>query len=163
MKYLLFPILLILASCRDNANSDISSIDSGGATASGSINDDTGSNKNNVSINEETSDTLINVKFPKDSTWTRIKGKMRGVTYPITVLIPVKQGKQLYALIQTEDSTANIRINQIFMPDNKADGPFGKELKYAIKQEGIYKLIIGEDKMQGEEWKGWFQLTISVR
>lgn len=83
--------------------------------------------------------------------------------HPVTVLIPIRQGKQLTASLKTEDSLANIRINQIFTPDGKADGPFGRELKLVIKQQGTYKLIIAENLMQGDEWKGKFDLTVKVQ
>ncbi len=165
MKILLFFIILIVASCSDGANSNIGSNSSTGIGSSESnTGDDTvATDKTNVIVRDDKSDTLITVSFPKDSTWTKIEGKMRGISHPITVLIPVKQGKQLSAFLQTEDSTANIRINQIFTADGKADGPFGKEIKYPIKKEGTYKLIIGENMMQGDEWKGTFWLTVSVK
>ncbi len=66
------------------------------------------------------------------------------------------------AAILPEDSVANIRINQIFTPDGKADGPFGRELKQPLHQQGTYKLIIAENMMQGDEWKGNFKLTVKV-
>lgn len=45
---------------------------------------------------------------------------MKGINHPVTVLIPIKQGKQLTASLKTEDSLANIRIKQIFTPDEKS-------------------------------------------
>lgn len=110
----------------------------------------------------EANDSVIHISFPKDSTHTTVSAKMKGINRPVTVYIPVKQGKQLTVSIAPEDAVANVRINQIFTPDGKADGPFGKELKRAIKQRGTYKIIIGEDLMQGDEWKGRFLLTVTV-
>lgn len=112
--------------------------------------------------NSEVNDSVIYIRFPADSISTTVSGKMKGINHPVTVLIPIKQGKQLTASIKTEDSLANIRINQIFTPDGKADGPFGKNLKRAIHQQGMYKLIIAENMMQGDEWKGTFVLTVKV-
>lgn len=169
MKIICFLIILMITACGDSTSSNI---DSGASDTASSISNSSsvGSTSDtkvikdsNVVIKDDKSDTLITVTFPKDSTWTKIEGKMRGVKYPVTVVIPVKQGKQLSASLQTEEPTANIRINQIFTPDNKADGPFGKELKYPIKMEGNYQLKIGENMMQGDEWKGTFWLTISVK
>jgi hypothetical protein len=108
-------------------------------------------------------DSTILISFPKDSTWVTVNGKMKGINHPVTVLIPVKQGKQLTATISPEDSTANIRINQIFTPSGKADGPFGRELKRALYEQGTYKLILAENLMQGDEWKGNFKLTVKVQ
>ena len=114
---------------------------------------------NNIEIN----DSVIHIKFPKDSISTTVAGKMKGINHPVTVYIPVKHGKQLTAIVTTKDSIANIRFNQIFTPDGKADGPFGKELKRTIHQQGTYKLIIAEDMMQGDEYKGNFELTVMVK
>lgn len=111
----------------------------------------------------EVNDSVINIRFPKDSISTTVSGKMKGINHPVTVLIPIRQGKQLIASLKTEDTLANIRINQIFTPGGKADGPFGRELKFAIKRQGTYKLIIGENLMQGDEWKGKFDLTVKVQ
>lgn len=111
----------------------------------------------------EVNDSLIHIRFPVNSTSTTVHGKMKGINFPVTVLIPIRQGKQLIASLKTEDSLANVRINQIFTPDGKADGPFGRELKLVIKQQGTYKLIIAENLMQGNEWKGKFNLTVKVQ
>ena len=110
----------------------------------------------------EKNDSTIMISFPKDSTWVTVSGKMKGINHPITVLIPIKQGKRLSVTILPEDSTANIRINQIFTPSGKADGPFGRELKRTLNEQGTYKVILAENMMQGEEWKGNFKLTIKV-
>jgi len=50
--------------------------------------------------------------------------------------------------------TGNIRINQIIMPDQQSDGPFGKDLDYSLDEKGDYKLIVGESLMQGDPFEG---------
>lgn len=109
-----------------------------------------------------TKDSIFTIHFPKDSNSFTITGKLNGIGKPVTAIIPVKKGNQLTVVLVAEDSVANIRINQIFTPDGKADGPFGKSLKRKITEQGDYKIIIGEDQMQGEEWKGKFRLTVKV-
>ncbi len=109
-----------------------------------------------------TRDSVINIKFQRDSSSVKVTGKMNGINKPVTVYIPIKKGRQLSVLLVPSDSIANIRINQIFTPDGKADGPFGRDLKRTLVQEGTYKLIIAEDLMQGDEWKGKFWLTVKV-
>lgn len=163
MKFFFLIIIVAFTACNDTGNAKVASADSSviGPTESRSE-DTTPAGNSNITVKDAESDTLITVKFPKDSTWTKIQGKMRGINHPVTVLIPVEQGKRLTAKLQTEDTGANIRINQIFTPDGKADGPFGKELSYTIKQQGTYKLIIAENMMQGDEWKGTFVLTVAV-
>lgn len=151
-----FIILMVIVACNSRSNNKPDS------NSTATRNDSATTVKDTISNNEEINDSIINIRFPKDSTSITVSGKMKGINHPITVLIPIKQGKQLTAVIRTEDSLANVRINQIFMPDGKADGPFGKELKRAIHQQGTYKLIISENMMQGEEWKGKFMLTVKV-
>lgn len=165
MKALLIVFLTTASACNNTGENKMNTDSL--ITKNDSINNerDTISNntsKEGVSNNNETNDSTIHINFPKDSTWVTVNGKMKGIKHPITVYIPVKQGKQLTATILPADSLANIRINQIFTPDGKADGPFGRELKHAIKQQGTYKLIISENMMQGDEWKGEFTLTVKV-
>lgn len=154
MKLIKLFLLLIFISC-NNDNENKASKD----TEAVSEKDATSQNASDAQPNDST----INIQFPKGSFSIKVEGKIKGINHPITVNIPVKQGTQLTAYIQPEDSVANIRINQIFTPSGKADGPFGRDLKYAIKGEGNYKLIIGENLMQGDEWKGKFWLTVAVR
>ncbi len=109
----------------------------------------------------ESFDTIIHIQFlPGDS--AVIRGKMQGVAKPVTVLIPVEKAKQLVVAILPEDSIANIRINQIFTPDGKADGPFGRELTHPVRQQGTYKIVLAENMMQGNEWKGHFKLKVKL-
>jgi hypothetical protein len=110
-----------------------------------------------------TSDSIINVTFPKGAKAITVEGNMRGIDKPVTVLIAAKKGQSLSALLIPEDTTANIRINQVIFADSKADGPFGRELHKKIPTEGTLKLIIAENKMQGEEWKGKFTLNLKLQ
>ena len=164
MKRLLVILFVVANACNNTSENKTNtesltkneSISKEKDTASSSASNESGSGDG------EKNDSTIFIRFPKDSTWVTVNGKMKGINHLITVYIPVKQGKQLTATILPEDSAANIRINQIFTPDGRADGPFGRELKRALHQKGTYKLIIGENMMQGDEWKGNFKLTIKV-
>ena len=164
MKTSLIVLLVIVFSC-NNKNQNIAKADST-TFRYDTIKKitDTISNKVTDTINSiAVSDSVIYIKFEKDSVSTTVSGQMKGINHPVTVYIPTKQGKQLMAILTTSESVANIRFNQIFTPDGKADGPFGKELKRAIYQQGMYKLIISEDMMQGDEYKGNFKLKITVK
>ena len=68
---------------------------------------------------------------------------------------------KLYALISPKDSTANIRFNQIIMPDGTADGPFGRDIQYDLAPNGIYTLII--DKSLMAEGSSETDFTIEVK
>lgn len=70
--------------------------------------------------------------------------------------------KKLYGLITTQDSIANIRFNQIIMPDSTMDGPFGREIKYDLTTNGTYSLILSESLMAGDPWEGDFHVEISL-
>lgn len=165
MKSLLILLFVAILSCNNSnpnfANADTVTVKNDNVS---SQKDKTNTSELNEikSVESEKNDSTILITFPKDSTWVTVRGKMKGINHPVTVLIPVKQGKQLTAIILPEDSTANIRINQIFTPSGKADGPFGRELKRALREQGTYKIILAENMMQGEEWKGNFKLTIRV-
>ena len=163
MKRLLVILLSSIVACN---NSDLKSKNTDTVTDSNDISQEGKKNSNGPNdrktAESEKNDSTILITFPHDSTWVTVNGKMKGINHPITVFIPVKQGKRLTAIILPEDSTANIRINQIFTPSGKADGPFGKELKRSLHEQGTYKIILAENMMQGEEWKGNFKLTIRV-
>ena len=77
--------------------------------------------------------------------------------------IKIQSGKNLFGELSSKDSMANIRFTQIEMPDLKFDGPFGRNLKYKIKDTGEYHLIIGQNLMAGDPWKGDFTLKTWVK
>ncbi len=65
--------------------------------------------------------------------------------------------------IITENPTANIRINQIIYPDQKSDGPFGKDVELPLYQGGMYKIVIDESLMQGNPFNGNFKIEIELK
>lgn len=58
------------------------------------------------------------------------------------------------------DKPMNIRINQIRMPDNTFDGPFGLNIDYKTKQKGEYWLILAKDNMASGEPTGRFFIKV---
>ncbi|GAA4780686.1 hypothetical protein GCM10023231_04790 [Olivibacter ginsenosidimutans] len=72
-----------------------------------------------------------------------------------------KPGK-LQASVKPDETNGNVRIAQIFMPDNTADGPFGMDMSYDLKQTGKYRLVISENQMAGDPYNGPFTLTIKL-
>jgi len=81
----------------------------------------------------------------------------------VTVPIKISVGKELFASLSSNDKKANIRVSQVEFPDSTFDGPFGRELHREINTHGNYKLIIGEDMMAGDRWKGDFVLKVWVK
>lgn len=153
MRVTLFILAVIVLGCK-NGNRNGGSSDTAILTHNSS---------NTTPVNTDfTKDTVFTLHFPKDSSSITVVGKLNGINKPVTVIVPIKKGSLLTAALVVEDSIANIRFNQIFFPDGKADGPFGRTLIQKIKAQGDYRLIIGENLMQGEEWRGKFKLTVKV-
>lgn len=61
--------------------------------------------------------------------------------------------------VKTE-SPMNVRINQIRMPDNTFDGPFGPTIEYETKLKGEYWLIFAKNNMADGEPVGKFFIKI---
>jgi len=104
----------------------------------------------------------IRIQFPAGSTEVTLNGKIDGFGQKITYVFEAGPFQRLYAAIAPTDINGNIRINQIFRPSGKIDGPFGLKAKYPLEEEGSYKLVIGEDEMAGKPWKGEYKLTIQI-
>lgn len=64
--------------------------------------------------------------------------------------------------LSSPDSLANIRFSQIIMPDGTMDGPFGRDIEYAISQNGYYKISVHENMMAGDPWGGVFHVKIEI-
>ena len=58
------------------------------------------------------------------------------------------------------ETPMNVRINQIRMPDNTFDGPFGGTIDYETKQKGEYWLIFAKNNMADGEPVGKFFVKI---
>jgi hypothetical protein len=89
--------------------------------------------------------------------------KMDSANDQIIVPLAITSGKELYASVSSNDTNANIRVSQVEAPDSTFDGPFGKNLHYKMKAPGNYKIIIGENMMAADRWKGDFVLRVWVR
>lgn len=58
------------------------------------------------------------------------------------------------------ETPINVRFNQIRMPDNTFDGPFGPTIEYDTKQKGEYWLIFAKNNMADGEPVGKFFVKI---
>jgi len=108
-------------------------------------------------------DSIINVKFSKGSQTATVEGYIKDYNHPVMITVPVAKADTLFATLSTTDAAANIRFNQVFMPDGSADGPFGRTLHYPVKQQGVYTIKVGEDLMAEGPYQGSFTVTISLR
>lgn len=66
----------------------------------------------------------------------------------------------IFAKINTVEKGRNLRINQIILPDGSTDGPFSKEMKYAKKKSGTYKIVIGKNSMTEGKFAGNISVTV---
>lgn len=69
---------------------------------------------------------------------------------------------KMTATLSSKDSTANIRFNQIVMPNGDMDGPFSSTISYDLPVKGDYLLFIHENQMAGDPWSGDFEISISL-
>lgn len=108
-------------------------------------------------------DTLIKMLFTQENLGTiaAAQAHING-DQPITCEVTISKADSLHALLVPENEDGNIRFTQIILPDGKKDGPFGKDLQVSALQTGTYQLIIGENKMAGEKWKGKFKVKVWV-
>jgi hypothetical protein len=82
---------------------------------------------------------------------------------PFTLNFDVTTQTKAFIKIITENPTANIRVNQIIYPDQKSDGPFGKDVEFPLYQGGMYKIVIDESLMQGNPFNGNFKIEIELK
>ena len=73
-----------------------------------------------------------------------------------------KGSKKLSAHLSSPDSLANIRFSQIFMPDGKMDGPWGRDMEYVLPVDGTYKISVHENMMAGDPWAGVFKVEMKL-
>lgn len=69
---------------------------------------------------------------------------------------------KLSATVKAAEPNGNVRIAQIFMPDNSADGPFGQEMEYNLKEPGVYRIVVSENQMAGNPYNGPFTIKIKI-
>lgn len=67
---------------------------------------------------------------------------------------------QISGKISSERNGQNIRFNNLLKDNHSIDGPFGKDLKYELKEKGNYALIIGKSQMADGSQVGKFKIEI---
>jgi len=152
-KLLIFVSLLItMYSCNESAKQN-----------------EQAENTDTVSSLETTGkkDTLTNIREnrmlqPGSDTFT-IQLHLDGIKDKKIIPISIKSGNELFAVIHKDNRKANIRINQVEMPDSTFDGPFGDSLHYTLKMPGTYKIIIGQNLMAEGNPSGNFSLKAWVK
>jgi len=104
----------------------------------------------------------IRVKFPAGATEVTLNGKINGFGDKVTYVFECSKKQMLLTRVSATDEKANIRIEQIISPSGKADGPFDTKIRYDLTETGDWKIVLGENQMAGNPWKGEFKLLISI-
>ncbi|MFC4687028.1 hypothetical protein ACFO4P_08790 [Epilithonimonas pallida] len=124
--------------------------------------------KKEPEIKEQKVDTITTIEKPVDSLSTILKTEKESNQNIVTVdasKMPIRLNLQIKnpddqlilklenlnqakinGYIKTE-KLMNLRFNQIRMPDNTFDGPFGQTIEYETKQKGEYWLILAKSNM----------------
>jgi aminopeptidase C len=105
----------------------------------------------------------IKVTFPEGINNITLYEYINGFGDKIVYEFDAMEGQILYAFVYTKIGKGNVVINQIVTPGGIADGPFGERITYLLKESGKWKLIIGEDMMAGEPWKGDYSLQFEIK
>ena len=117
---------------------------------------------NKDSMNSLVIDSAAHIYLDKNDPAKIISGKLKGNNQHITVYLHISSGDTLHAFIDPSEPDANIRLNQIIYPGGEADGPFGRDQKFALKKTGIYQLTIGNNLMAEGRTKTTFNLHLSI-
>jgi hypothetical protein len=137
--------------------------------------------KKEPEIKEQKKDTVTTIKKPVDSLSAILKTEKESNQNIVTVdasKMPIRlnleitnPNDQLILRLENLDQPKikgylktekpmNIRFNQIRMPDNTFDGPFGQTIEYETRQKGEYWLILAKSNMASGTPVGKFFLKI---
>jgi hypothetical protein len=105
----------------------------------------------------------IRVNFPTGATQVTLNGTIDGFGDKKTYVFEVSKGQMLTASVKPKTSDGNIRISQIINPAGVADGPFDNQITYTLNESGDWKLILSENMMAGDPWKGEYFLTLEIK
>ena len=137
--------------------------------------------KKEPKIKEPKVDTVVTVEKPADTLSTILKTEKESNQNIITVdasKMPIRLNLEIKNIndqiilklknldqpkikgyLKTE-TPMNVRFNQIRMPDNTFDGPFGPTIEYDTKQKGEYWLILAKNNMADGDPVGKFFVKI---
>lgn len=138
--------------------------------------------KKDPKLKETELDTLTAIKKPVDTLSPILKTEKESNQNIITVdasKMPIRlkleiknQDEQLILRLENlsqpnmkaylkTDQPMNLRFNQIRLPDNTFDGPFGQSIEYETRQKGEYWLVLSKNNMaSGETPTGKFFIKI---
>lgn len=110
----------------------------------------------------ELKDTIINISFI-DGREQTVRGRLGRKGPSIICNFEITKPATIIAGIVPDKIDCNIRFNQVVMPDNQTDGPFGREINYKLPKKGKYQLIIGHNLMAGDPEACDFTLKLALK
>lgn len=150
--FAILMLVLVLAGCNGDAEKGKENEKDTAASDTAKI----------VQAADNPADTLFHLSFIGESD-REVKAKISKSASHVHVNFKTPSQGKLTALIIPADSSCNIRINQIIMPGNKSDGPFGKEHSFLLSKAGVYRLIIGQNMMAGNTDGCEFTLKLNFK
>ena len=153
MKFLLVYVAISFAviSCADSP---------------GTGDDNTKKKENNSVVQPVLNEQIgnhIKLSFAKDSNSLTTTAHIDSAFSTVICFLEVKQEQHLTASLETNSKSANIRFNQINLPNGNSDGPFGRTIDYDLKGPGLYKLNIGSSMMADSPYVGNFILKLKLK
>lgn len=107
-------------------------------------------------------DTLVNLDLA-GSNDISFRSRLGRTGPNIIYNFSISKPQSLIAEIVPDKTGCNVRFNQVIMPGNKADGPFGMQLKYKLPRKGKYQLIVGHNMMAGDPEICDFTLKVKLQ
>lgn len=159
--HLLAGLVILLASCGNNSPQEEAAAPEADTLLQTDSIPPAPANQENARANIQ-QDSIIRLAFLPDSNTLTAQGHLDDPLSSVICYLPVTKGRKLTATLVPEKQPANIRFNQVFMPDGSSDGPFGQTLEYELKQKGTYKLYIGPSLMANDAYRGRFELRVKV-
>ena len=161
-----FFLLLVFNAC--NTNTDKKKSTTTQATDISKVKDTTLNYKIDTSRQVNTilvkRDTILTVDMKNNK--GSVCAYLSGIGKHVTIVVPVNGGDSLTAVIIPDDNNANIRFNQVYVPEGKQgkyDGPFSRHISYPVTVKGNYKLIVGENLMAEGNWAGNFTCNVVIK
>ncbi|SFC95417.1 hypothetical protein [Flavobacterium phragmitis] len=112
--------------------------------------------------NKQIGDTIF-MNFKDNKDLFLAESSLDSINSKIYVKFKNEDAAELKAEILPAKGKGNIRFNQIILPDNTSDGPFGMDLKIPLKQKGSYVLVIGHSLMAENPYYGKFKIQLEVK
>lgn len=160
---ILFSLLLISCNKNNNKTEDSNSVTAKKNSDSLVNNQQTQNSDQSSAHDPAMSESEFVVHFPEGSKELTLKGNIIGFGDNKTYVFEAKEGQTLNASVYPDEKNGNVRISQIIFPSGKADGPFDNTINYNLTESGNWKLIISENQMSGDPWKGDFTLKIKIK